>query len=169
MTNWLLWLSMCVECYYWHCLLFNFWLNATQIGISGLTAYFGNGTFRRRSVSAAVFCWIVHKILDFFAKFVAHFGEIWWTFFKKKMVLIRYINIADSICSGSQLHSRRHKGPVTPPPRNKKRENCRPIKTQQLADFIYRNEKTWRFSRSAAHRFFATEKNINESAWSSIT
>ena len=34
------------------------------------------------------------------------------------------------------------KGPVTPPPRNEKRENCRPIKNQQLADFISRNEKT---------------------------
>ena len=38
----------------------------------------------------------------------------------------------------------RPKGPVTPPPRNEKekRENCRPIKNQQLADFISRNEKT---------------------------
>ena len=64
------------------------------------------------------------------------------------------------------LKARSHRHRET---RNEKRENCRPIKNQQLADFISRNEKTWRFSRSAAHRFFATEKNINESAWSSIT
>ena len=33
------------------------------------------------------------------------------------------------------------KGPVTPPPRNEKRENYRRIKNQQRAEFIYRNEK----------------------------